>query len=70
MTLQEAIKSKKKTRRNADQLLADCITDLYSKIDAKIKSIEDQKVVVVEIFVALEPIIELHKTWKEHNGSN
>lgn len=58
----------KRIRRNADQLLADCITDLYVKIESKIKSIEDQKKVVCEIFEALDPLIVLHKVWRENNG--
>ncbi len=57
----------KRTRRNPDQLLADCIVDLYTKIESKIKSIDDQKKVVCEIFEALDPLIVLHKVWRENN---
>ena len=57
----------KRTRRNADQLLTDCIVDLYTKIESKIKSIDDQKKVVSEIFEALDPLIVLHKVWRENN---
>ena len=49
----------KRTRRNSDQLLTDTITELYTKIQAKITKIHEDKMDVDAIFLALRPLREI-----------
>lgn len=62
------MEKKKRIRRNEDQLLADTVTTLYDKIHNKIANMEDQKAAIVEIFDALDPLLELQKIWKDKNA--
>lgn len=56
--------TKKRTRRNDDQMLTDTITQLYVKINSKIINIADEKAVVEEIFDALKPLRELEDQYR------
>ena len=57
----------KKTRRSEDQMLADSVVNLFDKLNAKLKKIEDERAAIDEIFNILKPLRELEAKFREAN---
>ncbi len=55
---------KRAKRRNNDQMLAETITQLYERLSAKIKSMEDIRVELDEVFEALAPLRQLEEEFR------
>lgn len=55
---------RRQKRRDSDEMLANAIAELYERIDAKVKSMEDAKQELDDLFAALKPLQELERLYR------